>query len=101
MGEPGSLVFCQGIKQRRNPRRAQDSQVQGPALEGMKGNSVSPEKLFRGVGWGVGFSLQRLPLTLKQLYNRGFHLSADLDFYAGLELHAALDLSADLDLHGS
>lgn len=92
MGEPGSLVFCQGVKQRRNPRRAQDSQVQGP--EGMKRNSVSPEKLFCGVGWGVGFSLQRLPLTFKQLYNHGFHLSDDLDF------HAALDLSADLDLHG-
>lgn len=81
-------MFCQGIKQRRNPRRAQDSQVQGPALEGMKRNSVSPEKLFYGVGWGVGFSLQRLPLTLKQLYNHVFHLSADLD------------LSDDLDFHG-
>ncbi|KAK7827164.1 hypothetical protein U0070_019960, partial [Myodes glareolus] len=53
----------------------------------------------------------RLPLALKQLYNHGFHLSADLDisddlnfsedldFHAALDLIAALDLSADLDLH--
>lgn len=61
--------------------------------------------------WSVEFSLQRLPLALKQLYNHGFHLSADLDisddlnfsedldFHAALDLIAALDLSADLDLH--
>lgn len=35
-------IFCQGIKQRRNRKRSQDSQVWGPALEGMKRNSVSP-----------------------------------------------------------
>lgn len=53
MGEPGSLVFCQGIKQRKDPKRVQDSRVWGPALEGMKRNSVSPEKLVCGVGCGI------------------------------------------------
>lgn len=53
MGEPGSLVSCQGIKQRRDPKRVQDFQGQGPALEGMKRNSVSPEKLVYGVECGI------------------------------------------------
>lgn len=53
MGEPDSLVFCQGIKQRRDPKRVQDFQGWGPALEGMKRNSVSPEKLVYGVECGI------------------------------------------------
>lgn len=48
-----ACVFCQGTKQRRDPKGAQDSQVQSPALDGVKRNSISPEKLVHGVGGGL------------------------------------------------